>query len=77
VVKLIFAPAMGMACCQVLAALCGVIAVLFSVLGAKNLLFAVDGMPPAQAFAFAAAFAAGALACMWFARLIERLARSD
>jgi hypothetical protein len=74
---MVFAPAVGIACCQVLAALCGVIAVLFSVLGAKNLLFAVDGMPPAQAFLFAAAFGMGAVACMWFARLIERLARGD
>jgi glutathione S-transferase len=74
VVKLVFAPAIGIACCQALGWLCGVIAVLFAVLGARNWLVG-DGLPPAQAFVFAAVFVAGAMACFWFARVIQRLAR--
>jgi hypothetical protein len=77
VVKLFFAPAMGIACCNALAALCAVIAVLFTVLGAKNWFTGADGMVPAQAFLFAAVFVAGALVCLWFARLIQRLARGE
>jgi hypothetical protein len=74
---MVFAPAVGIACCQVLAALSGVIAALFAVLGAKNFFTGVDGMAPAQAFFFAAVFLAGALACLWFARVIQRLARGE
>jgi hypothetical protein len=73
---MVFAPAMGIAACQVLATLCAVIAVLFSMLGVENW-FVGDGMPPSQAFLFAAVFVAGALACLWFARLIQRLARGE
>jgi hypothetical protein len=74
---MVFAPAMGIAACQVLATLCGVIAALFSVLGAKNWMVGGDGMAPAQAFLFAAVFVAAALACLWFARVIQRLARGE
>jgi hypothetical protein len=74
---MVFAPAVGIACCQVLAGLCGFVAALFAILGAKNWLVGGEGMPPAQAFLFAAAFLAGALACLWFARLIHRLARGE
>ncbi len=74
---MVFAPAVGIAACQVLAALSGVIAVLFMLLGAKNWLVGGEGMPPAQAFLLAAAFVGGAVACLWFARAIRRLARGE
>jgi hypothetical protein len=73
---MVFAPAMGIAACQVLAALCGLIAVLFTVLGAKNWIVG-DGLPPAQAFLFAAVFVGAAAACLWFVKLIQRLARGE
>jgi hypothetical protein len=74
---MVFAPAMGIACCQVLGAMCGFIAALFALLGVKNWVVGGEGMAPAQAFLFAAVFLAGALACLWFARLIQRLARGE
>lgn len=73
---MVFAPAMGIAACQVLAALSGVVAVLFTVLGVKNWIVG-DGMPVAQAFLLAAIFTGAALACLWFARVIQRLARGE
>jgi preprotein translocase subunit SecY len=73
----VFAPAIGIACCQVLAALCGLIAALFTVLGLKNWLVGGEGMAPSQAFLFAAIFVAGTMACVWFARLIQRIQRGE
>jgi hypothetical protein len=74
---MIFAPAMGIAACQVLATLSGVIAVLFTVLGAKNWIMGGEGMAPSQAFLLAALFAGGAFACLWFVKAIQRLARGE
>ncbi|MGL4241130.1 MAG: hypothetical protein ACRCTI_08470 [Beijerinckiaceae bacterium] len=75
--SMIFAPAMGIAACQVLAALCGLIAALFAILGLKNWIVGGDVMPPAQAFLFAAVFLAGAVVCRWFVKLIRRLAHGE
>jgi hypothetical protein len=74
---MVFAPAMGIAACQVMAALCGVIAALFSVLGVKNWMVSGEGMPPAQALLLAAVFVAGAVACLWFAKVIQNLAGGE
>jgi hypothetical protein len=74
---MVFAPAIGIAACQVLAALCGFVAVLLVILGAKNWFVGGEGMPPAQALLLAAAFVGGALACLWFAGVIRRLARGE
>ena len=74
---MLFAPAMGIACLQVLAAMCAFVAALFAVLGVKNALSAGEGIAPASAFLFAAGFVAGALACLWFAGVIRRMARGE
>jgi hypothetical protein len=74
VVPMIFAPAVGIACCQVLAAMFGFVAVLLAVLGGKNWIVG-EGMAPAQAFLLAAAFVGGGLAFLWFARLIQKMSR--
>jgi hypothetical protein len=72
---MVFAPAVGIACCQALAALCGVVAMLFAVLGAKQWLFPDGGIAAAQAFGLSAVFVGGALVCLWFVRVIQRLAQ--
>jgi hypothetical protein len=74
---MVFAPAMGIAACQVMAALSGVIALLFTVLGVKNWIVGADGMAPAQALLLAAVFVGLALVCLWFAKVIQRLARGE
>jgi hypothetical protein len=74
---MVFAPALGIAACQVLAALCGVIAMLFTVLGVKGMLVGGEALPPWLVFLFATLFAGGSLVCWWFAKLIQRLARGD
>jgi predicted membrane-bound spermidine synthase len=76
-VRLVFAPALGIACCQVLAGLCGVVAVLFTVLAGKQWLFPNDGMAATQAFLLAAVFVAAALGCLWFVKVIRRLAGGE
>ncbi len=74
---MVFAPAVAIACCQVLAALCGLIAGLFAILGLKQLFLPGDGPQAEQAFLVAAIFVAGALVCLWFVRLVQRLARGE
>jgi hypothetical protein len=74
---MIFAPAVGIAACQVLAALCGVIAVLFAIFGVKNWLTGAEGMAPAVALLVSALFVCGAVACRWFVGVIRRLARGE
>jgi hypothetical protein len=74
---MIFAPAMGIACSRVLAALCFFVTVLAALAGGKLWLQPTDGGNPGQLFLLSVVFAIGGVALLWFARLIERLARGE
>ncbi len=74
---MVIAPAIGIACFQVLAGLCGVVAGLLVVLVLKQWIAPNDGLQIGTILVAAAMFAAGGLGCLWASRFIRRTARGE
>jgi hypothetical protein len=74
---MVFAPAMGIACCKVLAAMCFFVSAISALAAAKLWWAPTDGSNPGQLLGMALVFGGAGLALLWFARLILRLARGE
>jgi ATP/ADP translocase len=74
---MVFAPAIGVACFQVLAGLCFVVSGLLAVLVMKQSFLPNDGLQIGTMLITAAIFAAGGIGCIWASRFIHRTARGE
>jgi hypothetical protein len=74
---MVFAPAIGIACFQVLAGLCFVVTGLLAVLVIKQSFVPNDGLQIGTMLVTAAIFAAGGIGCIWISRFIRRTARGE
>jgi hypothetical protein len=74
---MVFAPAIGIACFQVLAGLCFFVTGLLVILVLKQSFAPNDGLQTGTMLVTAAIFAAGGFGCVWAARFIRRTARGE
>ena len=74
---MVFAPAIGIACFQVLAGLCFLVTGLSVALVLKQNFAPNDGLQIGTILISAVIFAIGGLGCLWAARLIRRTARGE
>jgi uncharacterized membrane protein YqjE len=74
---MVFAPAIGIACFQVLAGLCFVVAGLLVILVLKQSFAPNDGLQIRTMLVTAAIFAVGGIGCIWASRFIRRAARGE
>jgi hypothetical protein len=74
---MIFAPAIGMAACTVLAWMCFFVAVLLGILAAKQFIAPNEGLELGTVVPAALVFALGGLACLWGARKIRQAANGQ
>jgi hypothetical protein len=74
---MVFAPAIGIACFQVLGGLCFLVAGLSTVAVLKQFIIPNEGLDTAQMVVLAAVFAGGGIGCFWAAKLIRRVVKGD
>ena len=74
---MVFAPAIGIACFQVLAGLCFVVTGLLVALVIKQSFAPNDGLQIGTILITAVVFAVGGVACIWTSRFIRRTARGE
>ena len=74
---MVFAPAIGIACFQVLGGMCFLVAALSALLVMKQYFVPNDGLDTAQMVVLTAVFAGSGLICFWTAKFIRRIAKGD
>ncbi len=74
---MVFAPAIGIACFQVLAGLCFVVVGLSVAVVLKQSFAPNEGLQIGTMLTMAGVFGLGGLACLWAARLLRRTARGE
>jgi hypothetical protein len=74
---MVFAPALGVACLQVLSGLCFLVAVLSVTVVIKQWIAPNDGLDAATMVVVGGAFTLGGFACLWGARMIRRVVRGE
>jgi hypothetical protein len=74
---MVFAPAIGIACFQVLSGLCFFVAGLSVAVVLKQYVAPNEGLQIGTMLTMAAIFAAGGIGCIFAARLIRRAARGE
>ncbi len=74
---MVIAPAIGIACLQVLGWLCFVVTCLSVAVVLKQSFAPNDGLQVGTMLTMAGVFGLGGLACLWAARLLRRTARGE
>ena len=72
-----FAPAMGIACLQVLGGLCFVVAALTGIMVVKHLVAPLGDVSVPSLLTISGLFVLGGLACLWAAKRLLRLVRGE